>query len=301
MVKIAIAGLSVGPIYIFRNVAGSSRVGHTSWRGEPFLKMGGAPLTGGGRAYVFHNTILQPPGPPEAGSTIGCAEGLNQSGGPELLSVVSRNNILHVRNSGGYSIRDASKQPTHDYDYDLLSGKVVSAGKQERQGRPDLMQEERRLAYVGITRAKRYLYLVHAFRRTLYGSSEMYPPSQFLHDIPQHLINGKGMRGRKDQARTTVRQSMESHATTWSSSYSSSSRPGAAQQADLLSHRNRPARQPQFKPGQRATRPFWRGRGDQDRISRRRRIRQHRLCRQGRQEADGEPGEAEGGRVGWLA
>ena len=134
MVKIAIAGLSVGPIYIFRNVAGISRFGHTSWRGEPFLKMGGAPLTGGGRAYVFHNTILQPPGPPEAGGTIGCAEGLNQSGGPELLSVVSRNNILHVRNSGGYSIRDASRQPTHDYDYDLLSGKVVSAGKQEPHG-----------------------------------------------------------------------------------------------------------------------------------------------------------------------
>jgi len=134
MVKIAIAGLSVGPIYIFRNVAGSSRFGHTSWRGEPFLKMGGAPLTGGGRAYVFHNTILQPPGPPEAGGTIGCAEGLNQSGGPELLSVVSRNNILHVRSSGGYSIRDASTQPTHDYDYDLIPGKVRSAGKQEPHG-----------------------------------------------------------------------------------------------------------------------------------------------------------------------
>ena len=134
MVKIAIAGLSVGPIYIFRNVAGTSRFGHTSWRGEPFLKTGGAPLTGGGRAYVFHNTILQPPGPPEAGGTIGCAEGLNQSGGPELLSVVSRNNILHVRNSNGYSIRDASRQPTHDYDYDLISGTVVSAGKQERHG-----------------------------------------------------------------------------------------------------------------------------------------------------------------------
>ena len=48
-------------------------------------------------------------------------------------------------------------------------------------------------------------------------------------------------------------------------------------------------------------RPFWRGCGDQDRISRRRRIRQRRLCRQGRQEADGEPGEAESDQVGWLA
>ena len=119
---------------------------------------------------------------------------------------------------------------------------------------PDRMQEERRLAYVGITRAKRYLYLVHAFKRTLYGSSEMYPPSQFLDDIPQHLINGKGMRGRKDQARTTVRQSMESRSTTWSPSSSSSSRPGAAPPS-RSAQPSQPAgaRQPQFKPGQRVT------------------------------------------------
>ena len=66
MVKVAIAGLSVGPIYVFRNVAGSSRFGHQGWDGGPFLKMGEDPLTGGGRAYVFHNTILQPPGSPGA-------------------------------------------------------------------------------------------------------------------------------------------------------------------------------------------------------------------------------------------
>ena len=71
-------------------------------------------------------------GPPEARGTIGCAEGLNQSGGPELLSVVSRNNILHVRHKDGHSIRQWSKEP--DYDYDLISGKVVSAGKQESHG-----------------------------------------------------------------------------------------------------------------------------------------------------------------------
>ena len=131
-VKIAIAGLSVGPVYIFRNVAGSSRQGHTGWAGEPFMKMGGAPRTGGGRAYIYHNTILQPPGPPEARGTIGCGEGLSQSGGPELLSVVSRNNILHVRAGRGSSIREHSREP--DYDYDLISGKVVSSGKQETHG-----------------------------------------------------------------------------------------------------------------------------------------------------------------------
>jgi hypothetical protein len=51
---------------------------------------------------------------------------------PELLSVVSRNNILHVRHKDGYSIREWSKEP--DYDYDLISGKVVSAGNQESHG-----------------------------------------------------------------------------------------------------------------------------------------------------------------------
>ncbi len=134
MVKIAIAGVSVGPIYIFRNVAGSSRFGHQGWGGGPFLKMGGAPLTGGGRAYVFHNTILQPPGPPDAHGSIGCSEGLCQSGGPELLSVVSRNNILHMRSDTGKAIRDSSTQPTHDYDYDLIWGMVVSAGTQQQHG-----------------------------------------------------------------------------------------------------------------------------------------------------------------------
>ncbi|HEV7405502.1 MAG TPA: hypothetical protein VGO11_21335 [Chthoniobacteraceae bacterium] len=136
MVKIAIAGLSVGPTYIFRNVAGSSRFGHEGWGGGPFIKMGHAPLTGGGRAYIFHNTVLQPEGPPGAPDTMGCNEGLSQSGGPELLGIVSRNNIFHIRKVGGASIRDASKEPNpeYDYDYDLLSGKVVSTGSKEPHG-----------------------------------------------------------------------------------------------------------------------------------------------------------------------
>src|SRR6202000_639337 len=77
---------------------------------------------------------LQPEGPAGAPDTMGCNEGLSQVGGPELLNVVSRNNILHIRKVGGTSIRDASRPPAHDYDYDLLSGKVVSAGNQEQHG-----------------------------------------------------------------------------------------------------------------------------------------------------------------------
>ncbi|MGA9349164.1 MAG: UvrD-helicase domain-containing protein [Anaerolineae bacterium] len=57
---------------------------------------------------------------------------------------------------------------------------------------PDAMEEERRLCYVGITRAKECLYLVHAFRRTMYGESQVSVPSRFITDIPDHLIAGRG-------------------------------------------------------------------------------------------------------------
>lgn len=55
---------------------------------------------------------------------------------------------------------------------------------------PEDMAEERRLCYVGITRAKRRLYLVHVFRRSLWGSTETQQPSRFLADIPPELLQG---------------------------------------------------------------------------------------------------------------
>ncbi|MBE0479688.1 MAG: UvrD-helicase domain-containing protein [Dehalococcoidia bacterium] len=53
---------------------------------------------------------------------------------------------------------------------------------------PAQLEEERRLCYVGITRAKEKVYLVHAFRRSLMGSSALNPASRFLADIPPELI-----------------------------------------------------------------------------------------------------------------
>lgn len=50
------------------------------------------------------------------------------------------------------------------------------------------MEEERRLCYVGVTRAKQKLYLVAARTRQLYGSTMANPPSRFLADIPSHLV-----------------------------------------------------------------------------------------------------------------
>ena len=53
---------------------------------------------------------------------------------------------------------------------------------------PAQMEEERRLCYVGITRAKERLYLLRAFRRRFMGSSQHNPASRFLKDVPQELI-----------------------------------------------------------------------------------------------------------------
>jgi DNA helicase II / ATP-dependent DNA helicase PcrA len=54
---------------------------------------------------------------------------------------------------------------------------------------PDQLEEERRLAYVGITRARRRLYLTHAWSRTLFGGTQYNPPSRFLDEIPQGLVH----------------------------------------------------------------------------------------------------------------
>ncbi|MFW5749004.1 MAG: ATP-dependent helicase [Chloroflexota bacterium] len=54
----------------------------------------------------------------------------------------------------------------------------------------DGMAEERRLLYVGVTRAQDHLYLTYAFRRTMWGRSDTNAPSRFLSDLPPELVEG---------------------------------------------------------------------------------------------------------------
>ena len=60
------------------------------------------------------------------------------------------------------------------------------------------MEEERRLMYVGITRAKRRLYLSRVFKRGGWGKSEVKEPSRFLFDIPNELIVGHQVNKNKE-------------------------------------------------------------------------------------------------------
>jgi DNA helicase-2/ATP-dependent DNA helicase PcrA len=57
------------------------------------------------------------------------------------------------------------------------------------------LEEERRLCYVGITRARERLYLCHAWSRTLWGSTGYNPPSRFLAEIPSDLLRMIDERG----------------------------------------------------------------------------------------------------------
>jgi DNA helicase-2/ATP-dependent DNA helicase PcrA len=101
---------------------------------------------------------------------------------------------------------------------------------------PEEMAEERRLCYVGITRAKDRVFLSYAFRRTMWGSSDVSTPSRFLNDIPTTLISGTG-----SFAGVKPREALAIRASTWETP--AGSKPARSAPA--------PSRQLQFRAGQR--------------------------------------------------
>jgi DNA helicase-2/ATP-dependent DNA helicase PcrA len=67
-------------------------------------------------------------------------------------------------------------------------------------GDPGELEEERRLAYVGITRAQDHLFLTSAWNRMLFGGSNYNPPSRFLKEVPEGLLQKAGKRQRRAPA-----------------------------------------------------------------------------------------------------
>ena len=77
-------------------------------------------------------------------------------------------------------------------------------------GEPQELEEERRLAYVGITRAMQRLYLTSAWSRMMHGTTQYNPPSRFLDEIPSELIDEVGgsrmLRSRRERSGRADRQ-----------------------------------------------------------------------------------------------
>ena len=67
-------------------------------------------------------------------------------------------------------------------------------------GDPAELEEERRLAYVGITRAQDHLYLTSAWSRMLFGGSNYNPPSRFFNEVPEALLKKAEKRKRRSQS-----------------------------------------------------------------------------------------------------
>jgi len=94
------------------------------------------------------------------------------------------------------------------------------------------LEEERRLAYVGITRAMRRLYLVRAYRRSFYGGASFQEPSRFLEEIPADLLKVTHERAPRGGVSPTTGETRPRAQTTnpWRTSIaggSAGSRPGA--------------------------------------------------------------------------
>jgi len=108
---------------------------------------------------------------------------------------------------------------------------------------PEEMAEERRLLYVGVTRAKDRLYLVRADRRATYGPPEETIASRFLDDIPEELLAGRHTRVRSFSSGRSARRS---HSLTWEQAATPSARRGSA-----------PILQSRYRPSMRVRHPVW--------------------------------------------
>jgi DNA helicase-2/ATP-dependent DNA helicase PcrA len=81
-----------------------------------------------------------------------------------------------------------------EFDVVFLTGMEEGVFPHDRaMAEPDDLEEERRLCYVGITRARKRLYLTHTWERTLFGQSRESLQSRFMKEIPEHLIVDLGV------------------------------------------------------------------------------------------------------------
>jgi DNA helicase-2/ATP-dependent DNA helicase PcrA len=125
---------------------------------------------------------------------------------------------------------------------------------------PTQMEEERRLFYVGVTRAMRSLYLVYAGRRSLYGGSSQRDPSRFLRDIPDELLSfgtpaPVSSRSYLPSAWSTPKPAPAARSYRPEPDYSSEPEPAWLTEPERQLEPATPSRQPSFKKGDSVSHP----------------------------------------------
>lgn len=111
----------------------------------------------------------------------------------------------------------------------------IFPGNQSMFSEEDL-EEERRLAYVGITRAKKKLYLISSQQRMLYGQTSRNMPSRFLREIPSSVIDDQSVVARRSTGFTTPRTAY-ANASRNEFGYSSNNKIGSYTQSSSSAHK----------------------------------------------------------------
>jgi DNA helicase-2/ATP-dependent DNA helicase PcrA len=97
-----------------------------------------------------------------------------------------------IKNENAVKLMTVHAAKGLEFDYVFITGLEADlfphqpVGKEEKT--PEEMEEERRLFYVALTRARKKLFLTYAEMRTIYGSQQMNLPSEFLGDIDNDLL-----------------------------------------------------------------------------------------------------------------
>ncbi|MBN1964323.1 MAG: ATP-binding domain-containing protein, partial [Anaerolineae bacterium] len=121
----------------------------------------------------------------------------------------------------------------------------------DQNGDPNALAEERRLLYVGLTRAQDRLYLTYAFRRARYGDYEPSLPSRFLHDLPEAALSDSPLHAGQGRAVSRHQQSAYQRMTAWADDVPT--RPQG--RARTTPHPDSPTPSARFAPGQRVSHP----------------------------------------------
>ncbi len=107
----------------------------------------------------------------------------------ESVTLVSDQDALEESDDGSVTLMTLHTAKGLEYPVVFLVGLEDGVFPHVRSlGDPEQLEEERRLCYVGMTRAQDRLYLSHADHRTLWGGASYNPPSRFLESVPDELV-----------------------------------------------------------------------------------------------------------------